>query len=136
MIRATFLIPLLVMTYGASADPQPTATEVFHLRTECKKLGDEILEKEKLPEENGFTDHFYNYDPATNRCFVLIVWRHFEKMGWGTEPWLRLFDGQAGALIAKCIRDPGNIGYIGRRSVTADEACAWIQSKIDAGRGD
>lgn len=47
----------------------PTATEVFHLRTECAQLGNKILDGNLIG--SALTQEVVsNYDPRDNRCYV------------------------------------------------------------------
>ena len=123
---------MMLLPYAASADPQPTATEVFHLRTECKKLGDQLFEKEGLPEKYGFTTYFSNYEAKTNRCYVQLNHRFKEHLT-DRPASIYLYDGQGGGLIAMCTPNADNIRG---RTVTHHEACAYIQSKMNAGEED
>jgi hypothetical protein len=91
----------------AQASREPTAAEIFHLRSECAALGEKILDKaigghvgedpvgdpRKGPVlrrvqggvvfEDGFgndskeTDQFSHYDPLTNRCYIELTESYF-----------------------------------------------------------
>lgn len=50
----------------------PTATEVFHLRTECAKLGDKILNNNIVGSALTQSQISY-YNPKTNRCYVQLT---------------------------------------------------------------
>jgi hypothetical protein len=47
----------------------PTATEVFHLRSECAALGEKIMNENAIGK--ALTQSVYTrYNPKTNRCYV------------------------------------------------------------------
>ena len=77
----------------------PSATEVFHLRSECASLGEKILEADLVGQAltKSQTSH---YDTATNRCYVELAvstadLRHYE------DYYARyLYDGQTGEMLA------------------------------------
>jgi hypothetical protein len=61
----------IIMPGLALAQTQPTASEVFRLRTECAVLADKILENDVV----GYARHreiVSRYDPRTNRCYARI----------------------------------------------------------------
>jgi hypothetical protein len=48
----------------------PTATEIFHLKTECMELGEKL---EKNAENPGTVVSMHSrYDPKSNRCYVQL----------------------------------------------------------------
>ena len=79
----------------------PTATEVFHLRNECRKLADKILYENIIgkvlaQEQTSF------YNPKNNRCFVELD-VHTADLNLPEEKSIRstyLYDGQTGELLA------------------------------------
>lgn len=103
----------------AFAGEKPTATEAFHLRTECARMEREIYKEfysKRFPPLVGS-----RYDENTNRCFVGLA--NANKNG----AMLILFDGQTKKAIASCgIIDGEDISSIGDRTVSKDEACAFI----------
>jgi hypothetical protein len=121
---------MMLLPCAATADPQPTATEVFHLRTECKRPGDQLFQQEALPDKYGFSVYHSNYDKKSNRCYVEISNRYKDNLSGAAS--IFLYDGQGGGLIATCFPN-SRADMIRGRSVTHDEACAYIQSKMDAG---
>jgi hypothetical protein len=50
----------------------PTATEVFHLRSECATLGEKILEDNPVGSALS-QSQVSHYDPQTNRCYVELT---------------------------------------------------------------
>lgn len=55
-------------TEPCQASALPTATEIFHLKTECMELGEKLEKNAKIP-ETAVTMHS-RYDPKSNRCYV------------------------------------------------------------------
>ena len=84
----------------------PTATEVFDLRSKCAELGEKILKNTAIAD--GLTkDQLSHYEPKTNRCYIQVtVWNanpskgddHFQQ---------HLYDGQTGQLLAAARREKG-----------------------------
>jgi hypothetical protein len=73
----------------------PTATEVFHLRSECADLAAKIR---TLHPGFGVSDNVLShYDPHTNRCYVQLT-------DIGQDLMHSLYDGQTGDLLASTIR--------------------------------
>lgn len=118
------LAALLLGTAPASADPKPTATEVFHLRTECSKLGKQLLEEAGIgTSSHGFSVYFSKYDENTNRCYVMIKNTFLGKES-GVS--LTLYDGQGGGALA--MWGTTGIAFIGDRfNVPPAEAYEYIQ---------
>lgn len=80
-------------------NPRPTATEVFHLRSECAQLGQKILDGNVVG--TALTQsQLSRYDPGTNRCYVQLTVQTADL----TKPiqYLAnyLFDGQTGEMLA------------------------------------
>jgi hypothetical protein len=74
----------------------PTATEVFHLRSECAASGERILKNyvAGLPFTHSEVTH---YDPVTNRCYVQIDERRTDQPRFLGR---NLYDGQTGEILA------------------------------------
>jgi len=122
------------------ARPQaPTATEVFHLRTECAELGEKLLLKLY---DSTYYDQESHYDALTNRCYVAIrFWNGVLRDGVLDHPKLAstfLYDGQTKRLLAyyklegtgcpngtEC-RKTGKVFVDSARSDDADEANRFI----------
>ncbi len=88
-------------TQGISvpASRLPTATEVFHLRSECAKLGEGILEGN--PIGSALTDsQVSHYNPLTNRCYVELDVQNADLSGPVYYLHRTLWDGQTGELLA------------------------------------
>ena len=89
------LLTCALCSCGRNADTvSPTATEVFHLRSECADLAQKILK-----EHSGFGVQraLSHYEPATNRCYV-------ELKNVDTH---ELYDGQTGEVLASTFRGSG-----------------------------
>src|SRR5438034_602101 len=53
---------------------QPTATELFNLRTKCAELGEKINNDNVLGRLPMLMQtHMSHYDPKTNRCYVEVT---------------------------------------------------------------
>jgi hypothetical protein len=78
--------------------PVPTATEVFHLCSECAKLGEKMLADYSHYSSPTQTSH---YNPLTNRCYVEL----FDN-GHGYHR--HLYDGQTGEILA-VVDDNGGV---------------------------
>ena len=76
----------------------PTATEVFHLRNECAKMGEKIL-SETLIGIDLSKSQVSKYDPKSNRCYVeLFIASTDPKDELYTNS--VLYDGQTGEMLA------------------------------------
>jgi hypothetical protein len=74
----------------------PTATEVFHLRSECAALGRRILDRSLV----GSTDtqsQVSHYDPKSNRCYVQLT---VNGHGQTFNETIYLLDGQTEEMLA------------------------------------
>jgi hypothetical protein len=63
---------VMVGTLASQTKPTsraPTATEVFHLRSECAELGEKLLLKLY---DSVYYDQESHYNPQTNRCYVEV----------------------------------------------------------------
>lgn len=125
------LIALAVMALlfcsPVNAEPSPTATEVFHLRSECSNLGKQLLEENRVPSEHGFSNYFSKYDEETNRCYVMIKDTFLKEHA----AHLTLWDGQGGGVIAQwSSNDPGGLCFIKGQTVSPAEAFAYIQNMM------
>ncbi|MGA7322988.1 MAG: hypothetical protein WBX25_00545 [Rhodomicrobium sp.] len=123
MMRSMLAVAALLFCSPASAGQKPTATEVFHLRSECSKLGKQLLWEVGLKLEHAFSSYFAKYDEDTNRCFVLIK----DDYNLGKQITLRLYDGQGAGMMATWTSDAGGIFMIGDHSVPQPEAYEYIQ---------
>jgi hypothetical protein len=105
----------LMFSHAALADPQPTATETSD-RTECEKLGKEILRY--FPSSTYSTNRVIaKYNEATDRCIIMITQLR------GKEEILSLFDGQRGSVIAECYKE---FSIIKGEQVSQSQACSYI----------
>lgn len=103
----------------------PTATEVFHLRNECARLGQKMLAaKEDSAEAGGsYSDWTYSfsgethYNPETNRCYVEVDYVEYDKTRPSYEGFNRdLYDGQTGDLLAHTETVPAKDGIAEKHS--------------------
>lgn len=112
---------VLMFCQAASAQPQPTATEIFHLRTECMHLGEQILAGNSASETiNSFNS---KYDEKINRCYVLIIQVHIKEHA----KLLTLYDGQGGGLIAQWT---STYGFVKGQQVSPPIAFDYIQNTM------
>jgi hypothetical protein len=89
-------IALLILSIATAAQAMPpTATEVFHLRTECARLGDKLSD-EMVHGTQWTRSVVTNYSEATNRCYVEMLDTN-ETIGETTDS---LFDAQTTDLLA------------------------------------
>jgi hypothetical protein len=117
MIRLISAISVLAVlgTAGPSeaADmATPTATEVFHLRSECAALGKAILQESPVGQEltKSVVSH---YDPQTNRCYVELDIRDADLKKVSERLDRFLYDGQTREQLAVASHDgPSWVGYI------------------------
>jgi hypothetical protein len=96
----------LLFSHMAVADPQPTATEILGLRTECGKLGKALLEeivknRELLKEKDNAVGEVSslattNYNQTTNHCYVKVT----HTLPKEKTTYSVLYDGQGGSMIA------------------------------------
>ena len=79
--------------------PAPTATEIFHLRSECSHLGEKILGGNIVG--TALTqDQVSHYDPQTNRCYVQLTVQTADLSKLGEYFATYLYDGQTGEMLA------------------------------------
>jgi len=82
-----------------ATSPPATASEVFHLRTECAHLGQKILEGNVI----GVAltqDQVSHYDPQTNRCYVQLTVQTADLSKPTDYFSTYLYDGQTGEVLA------------------------------------
>lgn len=87
-------------TPATPSTPIPTATEVFHLRSECARLAEKMLENDVV----GIAltkSQLSHYNPQSNRCYVELSAQTADL----TDPNIyasdTLYDGQTGELLAQ-----------------------------------
>ena len=77
----------------------PTASEVFHLRSECAEFGVKIFDKSLIG--SALTQsQVSHYNPKTNRCYVELT---IQTADYTKRPGIisgYLYDGQTGELLA------------------------------------
>lgn len=97
--------PPVAAAHADAVTRPPTATEVFHLRSECAALGDRIRSKNII----GIAltqDQVSHYDPKTNRCYVQLTVQTADVSNpnyFATY----LYDGQTGEMLATAKMDHG-----------------------------
>jgi hypothetical protein len=105
----------LLFSHTAIAAPPTTANEISD-RTECEKLGKDILRY--FPNSTYSTNRVIaKYNEATDRCIVMIIQLR------GKEEILSLFDGQRGSVIAECYKE---FSVIKGEQVSQSQACSYI----------
>ena len=89
----------------------PTATETFHLRSECAKLSSIILKDRQSEVEPWIENSNYawwhvlsetsHYSPESNRCYVNLATRTTSRHDETYEEWSQeLYDGQTKEMLA------------------------------------
>jgi hypothetical protein len=86
----------------------PTATEIFHLRSECGGLGEKIRKQRQdeggMPDASWQTWQTSHYDPSNNRCYVKISSELIFLGGPQKKPYeshgYELYDGQSHSVLA------------------------------------
>jgi hypothetical protein len=101
IVAGTVMVGTAAAQSNSTPPKAPTATEVFHLRTECAELGEKMLVKLY---DSPLADQESHYDPSPNRCYVAIrFWKGVLQDGVLVNPKLTqtlLYDGQTGGLLA------------------------------------
>ena len=106
-------------TPSCLADPRLTATEIFHLRSECGRLSKQVYEENHISSKKIHSYVSSNYDENTNRCYVLVTHVFMEENSRSDS----LYDGQGGGIIADCFKDGGFIRGV---TVSHEQACSYI----------
>jgi hypothetical protein len=108
MRRATtitaFIVWMIYLTVSLASGAErfhqlPTATEVFQLRSQCAKLGEQMLQDIFIG--SALTeDQLSHYEPRTNRCYVEVTVRTVDLTK--PNPYINrtLYDGQTKELLA------------------------------------
>jgi hypothetical protein len=79
--------------------PAPSATEIFHLRSECASLGAKIMEANVVG--SAMTQsHTSHYHAPTNRCYVELNVNTADLQRFDQYYARYLYDGQTGELLA------------------------------------
>jgi uncharacterized protein YfcZ (UPF0381/DUF406 family) len=94
---------------NTQAAPTPTAEEVFHLRSECARLAEKMLEsKNNVIGSESIWSQSSHYNPQTNRCYVEIASQTANE----NDPYFQasddLYDGQTGEHLARFISQGKN----------------------------
>lgn len=127
--RMPTAVAALLFCFPAGASPKPTATEVFHLRSECGRLGKQLLEENSITgiaDAHGFSGVTSKYDEETNRCYVLIKDIYLKE---GVTQ-LYLYDGQGGGVIADWSSRSTENGTIKGQTVQPSVAYEYIMQMM------
>jgi len=114
---------------GADARP-PTATEIFHLRSECAALGEKILENNVVGSALA-QSQVSHYEPRTNRCYVELTVQTADLTKPQDTMDRFLYDGQTGEMLAVA-----RIGKGKRHGMVYDKQHEPDYSTNDAGFGE
>jgi hypothetical protein len=96
-----------------------SASEVFNLRTQCAKLGDEILEGEIVGPALT-KDIATHYNPKTNRCYAQVTIQPSDLSGGDSSTYL--YDGQTKEMLAFYTNKAGKKTYMNLAQLpTGDE---------------
>jgi hypothetical protein len=87
-----------------SAQRQASATEVFHLRSECADLGVKIL-NDNLVGMALTKSQVSHYNPKTNRCYVVLTIQSANLSAPSQRFEEYLYDGQTGEQLAFAKKD-------------------------------
>jgi hypothetical protein len=77
----------------------PTATEIFHLRSECAALGHKLLDANVVGPAL-FQSQVSHYAPKSNRCYVELTIQTGDTTNQPRKTYTYLYDGQTGELLA------------------------------------
>jgi hypothetical protein len=137
---------IVVASCGPSRerDPQtskpmapPSATEVFHLRSECEALGENIMGGNIIGRAltQSQTSH---YDPATNRCYVELNVNTADLTQFSDYFSRYLYDGQTGEMLAFTTTDHGKktSGVFALRPPSTGDPFLDASSTIDSFMAD
>jgi hypothetical protein len=105
-VAVVFLILVGFLSVSGAAvaaeqsDRLPSATEVFHLRSLCAKLGDQLFDETAIG--SALTkDQLSHYDPKSNRCYVeLTVQKISPKDANDNYVNRSIYDGQTKEILA------------------------------------
>lgn len=89
-------------TSAGAVSRLPTATEIFHLRSECAALGEKILDN-YLVGSALYKSQVSHYDPKSNRCYVLYTVQTADTTKPLDYQHELLFDGQTGEMLASLL---------------------------------
>jgi hypothetical protein len=129
ILLAFLSYPLFINRERArNASPEPTAAEVFHLRSECAALGQKILDSHPVNPSTG-EYQISHYEPRTNRCYVRLDRISLEST---TSDYSRLlFDGQTGESLAFVeAKNKNKIGRVAKGDVGWEKANQFIDEMM------
>ncbi|WP_243287476.1 hypothetical protein [Geothrix terrae] len=108
----------------------PSATEVFHLRTECGEFGVRLL-NENFVGRALTQSQVSHYDPKTNRCFVELTVQSADLSGKFMASYL--YDGQTKELLAFTESKDGVKRFLTFKTYTNsyEQAQEYINSKME-----
>lgn len=127
---------LVLLSQSNGQRKPPTATEIFHLRTECGELAAKVLKRD-FPDELDRQDSIISkgveskYNPRTNRCTVKITFVTLSYVS------VAMLDGQTNEELAWIYvdnRTGKRMATIKREPATYDEADRYIRKSMTDGR--
>lgn len=76
-LAAAFLVATLMGTTAVYPQSQPSAVEIFELRTKCSQLADNFFQNTygKWSNQNEISA-IYAYNKSKNRCYIQSTYRH------------------------------------------------------------
>jgi hypothetical protein len=110
----------------------PTATEVFQLRSECAKLGSQILNNNTIG--SALTQSVVsNYDEKSGRCYVNLTVQSADLTQAPQTMSQYLYDGQTNELLATTSIKKGVRGGIAYKTnaLGFDAVNEYIESKMN-----
>lgn len=128
------LVRLEAKLDSIAAQRLPSATEVFHLRSECANLGVKIL-NESIIGIALTQSQISHYNPKTNRCYIEVT----VQSGDLTKPVeimsRYLYDGQTGEILGYAVIKKGvRTGVVFKRSIYGFEgASSYIDEMMRDG---
>jgi hypothetical protein len=118
-VRIAFIVVAVALASGAAADPQPTASETFALRTECMNLGEAWDKKHPFTREGTLRSLTTFYVPKINRCLILTKY-------WDSKNMFEVIaDIHTGFVVAKCGMVNGEVAE------HFETGCAYIEKIIN-----
>ena len=127
-MRTALIVGIVALASGATADPQPTASEVFALRTECGKLGEAWVKKHPPePWTEKVRQYTYKtiYDAKSNRCIVYLSEHEIPASEKSTDLQL-LYDAQTNNVLGACKHVDGK-----PEDETSALSCRQVQETLD-----
>jgi hypothetical protein len=96
---ALFLVLLVDTAVAENAFSPPTATEIYHLRSECAALGEKLLDADVVGAAL-YKSQISRYNPQMNRCYVELTAQTADTTKPLSYVGRSLYDGQTGEMLA------------------------------------